>query len=202
MRVAFFGGTLDPIHRGHLAIARAAADAFELDTVFFAPVGQQPLKPERAWASFADRLVMATLACGEDGRFAVSNLDAPREDGRPNYTVETLARLRHLLPEAEVFLLTGADSLLELRRWHQPDRVLELAEWIAVSRPGFDLGDLETLGLRPAQRARIHLIESVHVEVSATELRQRMVEGERCEDLLPGQVADYIAAHGLYRQAG
>lgn len=201
MRIALFGGSFDPVQRGHVVIGRVAAEEMALDTVLFAPVGNQPLKPEGASASFDDRLAMVALACVGDARFEVAELDGPRADGRPNYTVDTLVHLQEQRPGAQLFLLTGADSLLDLRLWHEPDRVLEIAEWIAVSRPGFDLADLDSLGLTPDQRGRVHLIESVQEEVSSTELRRRMAAGESCGELLPEGVAAYIVEHGLYRQA-
>ncbi len=198
MRVALFGGSFDPPHHGHIAIAAAAADAFELDTVLFAPTGHQPLKPEGASASFEDRLAMVELVCGQDPRFAVSNLDSPRPDGMPNYTVETLTTLKEMMPEAELFNLVGADSFLDLPRWHLPERLLELAEWIVVSRPGFPIGSLAELGLTPNQRGRIHLLQTVHEDVAATNLRERLEAGDPCADLLPAPVAAYIRAHRLY----
>jgi nicotinate-nucleotide adenylyltransferase len=136
MRVALFGGSFDPPHHGHIAIATAAADVFDLEQVLFAPVGRQPLKTESPPAPFADRLAMVELACVGDERFKVSGIDAPRVDGLPNYTVDTLTALRKEMPEARLFHLVGADSFLDLRRWREPDRLLELAEWIVVSRPG------------------------------------------------------------------
>jgi nicotinate-nucleotide adenylyltransferase len=210
MRVAFFGGTFDPIHRGHLAIASAAADAFALDRVLFAPVGQQPLKTEPPAASFPDRLAMVRLACnpapphnrsGADPRFIPSTLDAPRPDGTPNYTVDTLAALALEYPAATLFVLAGADSFLELRHWRAPDTLLSLAEWIVVSRPEFPATELQlaALQLTPAQRARVHLLTRVHEEVSATELRSRLHTGDPCQGLLPPEVAAYIQTHSLYR---
>ena len=94
MRVALFGGTFDPIHRGHLALASAAASAFALDRVLFAPVGRQPLKAESPAATFADRLAMTRLAVASaaDPSFAVSSVDAPRHDAAPNYTVDKIGR--------------------------------------------------------------------------------------------------------------
>jgi nicotinate-nucleotide adenylyltransferase len=199
MRVALFGGSFDPPHHGHVAIATAAADAFEVDTVLFAPTGHQPLKPEGASASFEDRLAMVELVCAEDARFEASTLDSPRADGLPNYTVETLSRLREMMPEAKLFNLVGADSFLDLPRWHLPERLLELAEWIVVSRPRFPLGSLAELGLTPSQRARIHLLKTVHEDVAATNLRERLEAGDPCDDLLPLTVATYIREHRLYR---
>jgi nicotinate-nucleotide adenylyltransferase len=204
MRVALFGGTFDPIHRGHLALASAAASAFALDRVLFAPVGRQPLKAESPAATFADRLEITRLAVASaaaDPRFAVSSVDAPRPDGAPNYTVDTLAALAREAPAATLFVLAGADSFLTLRGWRSPDRLLELAEWIVVSRPEFPLSEpqLALLALTAAQRSRVHLLTTVHEDVSSTELRQRLHAGDPCPGLLPPAVADYIQTHRLYR---
>jgi nicotinate-nucleotide adenylyltransferase len=198
MRVALFGGTFDPIHRGHLAIAAAAADAFGLDQVLFAPAGRQPLKPEGTPTAFVDRLAMVALACATDSRFAVSELDAPHADGTPNYTVDTIAALRQEMPAARVFVLVGADSFLGLRRWYQSGRLLASAEWIVVSRPGFALGDLSGMELSAEEMARVSVLDGVHEEVSATDLRQRLMRGEVCDELLPDAVCGYIRRHGLY----
>jgi nicotinate-nucleotide adenylyltransferase len=208
MRVAFFGGTFDPIHRGHLAVASAAADTFELDQVLFAPVGRQPLKSDSVAAPFADRLAMTMLAVASaaEPRFAVSRIDAPRADGLPNYTVDTLAELGRSLPEARLYALTGADSFLTLRKWRSSLQLLELAEWIVVSRPEFplppnflDSPEFAPLALTPAQRARVHVLATVHEEVSATDLRRRLSIGDPGVGLLPPTVADYIHTHHLYR---
>jgi nicotinate-nucleotide adenylyltransferase len=199
MRVALFGGTFDPPHRGHLAIAAAAADAFALDEVLFAPAGLQPLKPDGAHAPFADRLAMLSLACLPDTRFGVSDLDEPHPDGTPNYTVQTLTALHQLMPADTLFNLVGADSFLNLRHWREPDRLLELAEWIVVSRPGFPLNNLSRLNLTPHQQTRVHLLQTVHEDIAATDLRQRLEAGDPCPDLLPAPVSDYILTHHLYR---
>jgi nicotinate-nucleotide adenylyltransferase len=199
MRVALFGGSFDPPHHGHIAIATAAADVFDLESVYFTPVGRQPLKPDGVPATFADRLAMVELACKADSRFAVSDLDAPRSDGKPNYTVQTLAALHEAVPDARLFNLVGADSFLNLPRWHEPERLLELAEWIVVSRPGFPLADLSTLSLTPRQRGRVHLLQTVHEDVAATNLRERLEAGDSCADVLDPAVSAYIQAHHLYR---
>jgi nicotinate-nucleotide adenylyltransferase len=207
-RVAFFGGTFDPIHRGHLRVAAAAAEAFGLDRVLFVPVGHQPLKAEAAAASFADRLAMVRLAIASYGKpvpegceFLISTLDQPRHDGRPNYTVDTLAALAAEYPGSSLFVLTGADSLLDLPRWHSPVQLLRMAEWIVVSRPDFPItaARLASLGLSPAQRERVHLLNTVHEDVSATELRRRLHLGDPCTSLLPEAVTAYIRANHLYR---
>jgi nicotinate-nucleotide adenylyltransferase len=198
MRVALFGGSFDPPHHGHIAIATAAADVFDLDSVVFAPVGHQPLKPEGTPAPFVDRLAMVELACRSDPRFAVSDLDAPRPDGAPNYTVQTLAALHEAMPDARLFNLVGADSFLDLPRWHEPKRLLELAEWIVVSRPGFPLADLSPLDLTPYQKGRVHLLQTVHEDVAATNLRERLEAGDLCTDVLSPDVSAYIQINHLY----
>jgi nicotinate-nucleotide adenylyltransferase len=133
--------------------------------------------------------------------FLVSTLDAPRPDGQPNYTVDTLAALAREYPAADLFVLTGADSFLTMRKWRSPDRLLALAEWIVVSRPEFPLAQaqLAELALAPGQLARVHLLATVQEDVSATELRRRLQAGDPCPGLLSPAVAAYIQAHHLYR---
>ena len=146
-RIAFFGGSFGPPHRGHLAIAAAAADRFAFDQVLFAPVGHQPLKGEYPATDFLHRYTMTALATQADPRFVPSLLDAPRSkdanETRPNYTVETLAQLRASLstrPESTaLFTLLGADSWLDIARWFQTSRLLALTDWIVAARPGFSL---------------------------------------------------------------
>jgi len=200
MRTALFGGTFDPPHRGHIAVARAAADSFHLDRVLFAPAGRQPLKPGATSTSFHARFAMVTLAAQVDARFAASALDEPRTDGSPNFTVDTLAALQSAgAPGDELFCITGADAFLDLHRWREPERLLTLAEWIVVSRPGFSMESLATLRLLPPQFARVHLLETVHEDVSATQLRAALERGEDVDADLPPGVGAYIRQNHLYQ---
>ncbi len=199
MRLGFFGGTFDPPHLGHAAVAQAAADRFGLDEVLWVPVGRQPLKDGQS-AGYADRLTLVRLACAVDVRFRASELDAPRADGAANFTVDTLRRLRVEGPEAEIFCLAGADSFADLARWREPEALLRLAEWIVISRPGFALREPRGMALSEAQHGRVHLLDAVHEDVSATALRERLGRGDACRDVLAAGVADYIEAHGLYRE--
>ena len=201
MRIALFGGTFDPPHRGHIAIAKAAADAFRLDRVLFAPTALQPLKLDTAPSPFATRLALAAAACEEDSRFEVTDIDAPHPDGSPNFTVDTLAELVRRHPADELFNLVGADSFLNLPSWREPDRLLELSEWIVVSRPGYALAeaDLAPLGLTSAQRGRVHILSGVDEDISATVLRERLGQGDRCLDLLQAGVEACIRQQNLYR---
>lgn len=198
MRLGFFGGSFDPPHRGHRAIALAAADRFDLDCVLFAPTGLQPLKLGGAHASYTDRLAMVRLVAASDGRFVASEIDAPRTDGRANYTVDALATLQRNHPEASIYSIVGADSFLELPRWRDAHRLLQLAEWIVVTRPGSSLADLHTLPISAEELCRTHVVDTVMDEVSATELRERLERGEPCLGLLPPDVEHYIEEHGLY----
>lgn len=146
-RVAFFGGSFDPPHNGHLAIARAARAALKLDRILFAPVAAQPLKPRGSSASFEDRAAMTRLAIAGEPAFELSLLDAPEIDApsasAPNYTLETLELLRTQLPSGSaLFCLIGADSFLTLRRWHRAAEIPFAAVLIVASRPGQSLADL------------------------------------------------------------
>src|SRR5215469_13783104 len=141
-RIAFFGGSFDPPHLGHIGIARAAQKALELDTVLFVPVGTQPLKPLGATASFEDRLAMTELAIKGLPRFQISLADAPDPSGEPNYTIDTLHRLEAQFPSAQLFTLMGADSLLSLGRWYRGAEIPFVASLIVASRPGQRLEDL------------------------------------------------------------
>ncbi len=159
-RSAFFGGSFDPPHLGHLAIARAARDAFHLDTVLFAPVGAQPLKPEGSAASFDDRLAMTRLAIAGEPGFAVSLVDAPKFSGAgdalPNYTIDTLNALRaEFKADCTLYCLMGADSFFGLRQWHRAADIFFTADLIVASRPGQSLAGLQAalpprLALEPA----------------------------------------------------
>lgn len=154
-RIAFFGGSFDPPHRGHLAIAVAARDALHLDQVLFAPVAAQPLKPFGSTADFADRLAMTRLAIAHQPAFSISLADAPapasgsataRRTSSPNFTIDTLLRLRGELPsDALLFCLVGADSFLSLRQWHRGAEIPFVAPLIVASRPGQSLADLASV---------------------------------------------------------
>jgi nicotinate-nucleotide adenylyltransferase len=149
-RVAFFGGSFDPPHLGHLAVARAARDAFKLDTVLFAPVGAQPLKMKGSTASFEDRIDLTRLAIADEPGFAVSLVDAPKPSGAPNYTIDTLLGLRaELAPDAALFCLMGADSFFGLRQWHRSAEIPFVAPLIVASRPSEQL-QLLTADLKAA----------------------------------------------------
>ncbi len=204
MRIGFFGGSFDPPHLGHLRVGHAAAEALSLDLVLFAPTGRQPLKANGAFASFNDRLAMVSLLCEAQSpsvppRFEASSLDAPNPDHSPNYTVDTLSKLRAGCSEGDrLFVIVGADAFLEVPRWKSPDKLFQLAEWIVVSRPRVSTSRLQNLELTPSQRSRVHLLEGVHEPASATYIRELLSAGSDCSGLLPSSILNYIRAHHLY----
>jgi len=145
-RVAFFGGSFDPPHLGHLAVAHAALAALPLDLVLFAPVGAQPLKPAGATVSFDDRVEMTRLAIEGERAFRLSLADAPKSGGRPNYTLETLQAVKNELPEhSKLYCLMCADSFNGFQQWFRAAEIPFVAPLIVASRPGQPLTDLEAL---------------------------------------------------------
>jgi nicotinate-nucleotide adenylyltransferase len=221
MRIAFFGGTFDPPHCGHIAIARAAIQRLELDQVLVAPVGTQPLKGGSAHSSFADRMAMVRLAVAAEPRLTASDVDAPLPDGQPNYTFDTLQRLRRRLqPSDTLFCLLGADSFLTLNRWHRCSELLLLCDFIVAGRPGFSLRQINSalpdgmmntgehrgpeytrfsLSGPSGQSSAVFLLPDLDKDISATEIRAALAEGSEQQTLLAPAVADYIRSHGLYR---
>ncbi len=198
--MGYFGGSFDPPHRGHLAVARAARQRFALDRVLLAPTGRQPLKPDGPSASFNDRLSMTRLLCAGEPGLEASAIDVPHPDGSPNYTADTLSRLREDLPaSASLFAIVGADAFLGLPQWRDVTQLFELAEWIVVSRPGFPLAQLQAMPLTETQHAGVHLLDGLADPTSATALRARLRSLQPCEDLLPRDLCEYIEAHRLYR---
>lgn len=205
-RIAFFGGSFDPPHLGHLAVARAAQTALDLDAVLFAPVGAQPLKAQGSTADFAARLAMTRLAIADEPEFAISLADAPTGSGAPNYTLDTLLRLRRELPELGIlFCLMGADSFLSLRRWHRAAEVPFAAPLIVASRPPANskewLGDIaEAL---PAGLT-IENAPDVVLPVSGIEVRVYRLRNQAGESapfyLLPGLHVE-ISATAIREQA-
>ncbi len=189
MRIGILGGTFDPPHVGHLIAAQDAAEALALDRVLFVPAATQPLKAGRAAAPAADRLEMVRLMLGDDPRFAVEAAEVER--GGLSYTVDTLRALRRRWPAgtADLFLLLGADAAAQLPQWKEPSALRELAEVIVLTRG--EGSDRPPSGLRAVPTRR--------VDVSSSEVRDRVRAGKPVRGLVTDPVAAYIAAHGLYR---
>ena len=201
-RIAFFGGSFDPPHLGHIGIARAAQQALELDSVLFSPVGTQPLKPLGATASFEDRVAMTELAIKGLPQFAISFADAPDPSGEPNYTIDTLHRLEAQFPSAQLFTLIGADSFLSLARWYRGAEIPFVAPLIVASRPGQRLQDM-TAAL--PEGLTIHQDADVAVSPPDSSLLVYSIRDEAGRTapfyLLPGLEIE-ISASEIRRQAG
>jgi nicotinate-nucleotide adenylyltransferase len=199
VKIGVLGGTFDPIHNGHIALAVAARDAHRLDRVLFVPAGSPPHKRTAVRTPAQERLAMVRIALeGLDG-FEVCTLEVERSG--PSYTVDTLEELRRQHPTAELFLLVGADAFAELGTWREARRVFDLARVVVVDRP--DAARAGTLSLpslpaRALEKCERDRVEMAPVPISSTEVRHRAARGEDIASLVPEGVARYIRERGLY----
>lgn len=195
-RVGILGGTFDPIHYGHLAIAEEVRVALHLSRVLIIPAGEQPLKAGRHVATPAHRLAMARLACAGNPFFEVSAIEIERAG--PSYTAVTLQQLHDQTPDT-LCLILGADALADLPRWRDVQRILELASLAGVARPGAALDLVRLARAIPGVLERLTLIDGPRLDISSTDLRRRVAAGKPIRYQTPDTVVDYIERHGLYR---
>lgn len=192
-RVGVMGGTFDPIHHGHLVAASEAAHRFGLDEVVFVPTGEPWQKAGKKISPAEDRYLMTVIATASNPRFTVSRVDIDRAG--PTYTIDTLKDLRAVYPGAELYFITGADALSSIMSWHDWEQMFELAEFVGVTRPGYEL----TEDMLPTEiRERVHLLEIPAMAISSTDCRARAAEGRPVWYLVPDGVVQYIAKHRLY----
>ncbi len=218
MKIALFGGTFDPVHLGHLAVARAAAAKFDLGRVYFVPADLPPHKQKRKLTDFQHRFAMLALATAEDKRFVPSLLDA--HTGAPNYSVQTVRRLKATLGKSDkLYFLIGMDAFQDISTWRKPVELLSECEFIVAARPGHSLGDAARAlpqALRPPEAtlrafskqqsgaialpgATIHLLGELRERVSSTQIRA--AAGKSVRQLgryVPRLVAEYIKKEHLY----
>jgi nicotinate-nucleotide adenylyltransferase len=195
--VGVLGGTFDPIHHAHLFTAEVAAAAAGLERVLLVPASQSPLKSPAAGTP-EERLTMARLAAAGNPLLEVSTVEAHRPP--PSFMADTLALLAARHPGAELTLILGIDALQDLLQWRDPERVLDQARVLAVSRPGYDLAVPAALRERLGARAeRITLHPMPLLEISSTEIRRRFAAGLPVRYLLPEAVERYARRRGLYR---
>jgi len=220
-KIALFGGSFDPIHVGHMAVARAAQHRFHLDQVYFIPSGRPPHKHRHILAPFPHRFTMVALACADHQHFVASLAEAgPDLSGREvYYSIETVRHFRHVFHQHgdHLYFILGADSFLEIPTWKEYEALLGSCDFIVASRPGFRTEALrlvippELLG-RPAargapadpraialRRTTVHLLDTVASHVSATEIRRRLHRGQSIHGLVPARVEEYIGKLSLYR---
>jgi nicotinate-nucleotide adenylyltransferase len=197
MRLGVLGGTFDPPHYGHLILAEQARDQLRLDSVWWVPAADQPLKRSIVVASVEHRLKMVSQAIAHNPFFALSRLDVDRPG--PHYTVDMLALLRGQQPDAALFLLLGADSLRDLQVWRDPARLTEYAYLVAAHRPGVEFAPADLDQVVPDWREKLILLDAPSIDISAREIRRRVGEGRSIRYLLPEAVAHIIRQHQLYR---
>jgi nicotinate-nucleotide adenylyltransferase len=234
MNIGLFGGTFDPVHRGHLALARAALEQYKLHRVHFVAANIPPHKQQQPLSPFAHRFAMLALATAEEKAFVPSLLEAPEEGAapvkpankkdrgeKPNYTIETIRRLKQSFKAVDrLFLIIGMDAFAEIAKWHQAEALFRECEFVVASRPGYSLADVanalpESLRPRPEvtrpfqkqaatgdlvlKGATIHLLADLHQPASATAIRQAAAAGKPLGRFVDAPVADYIRKMGLYK---
>lgn len=196
-RIGVLGGTFDPIHAGHLAVAGAVADRLGLDRVIFVPSGQPWMKAAPPQAGPADRLRMVELAIVQDPRFEVSRVDIDRPG--PTYAVDTMADLQDAHgrqsagQQVDWHFIVGVDALAGFMQWREPSRLLTMTRLVAVTRPG------HARPVVPLPADAVDFIAVPPVDVSSTRIRALVAEGRSITGLVAPAVEHYISAHGLYR---
>ncbi len=203
MRIGILGGSFDPVHLGHLLIAESALEALQLDQIRWIPAATSPLKREGPVAPDADRLEMLRLAIAAADGHVIDDCELTR--GEISFTVDTLEDLHRRLPGVELFLIIGSDSLASWPQWRLPERITELATIAVVQRGGDPPIDFSPLdGLATSEQidaAREHVIPMPAIEISSTELRNRVATGRRIRFRTPRAVEALIEAKQLYRTA-
>lgn len=199
-RVGLLGGTFDPPHFGHLVLAMIAAERLDLDRVLFIPAGEPPHKRERPVSGATDRLLMTRLAIAGDPCFELSPLEVERPG--ISYTIDTVEQLAETYgDEVQLFLVMAVDSFTQIETWREPDRLLQLTEWVVGPRPGWPMPPRETLVERFGDRhVRIHIVSGPGLAISSSELRARVAEGRSIRYLVPRAVEEHVTARGLYRR--
>jgi nicotinate-nucleotide adenylyltransferase len=213
-RIAFFGGTFDPVHCGHLTIAQTLIKLFGLDEFVFIPAFHAPHKSHLKPTSGYHRFAMLSLATADKPQISVSTLELDHAESR--YSFDTLTELKNIYPNDRIFFVMGADSWMDIRTWHRWEEVLMLTDHIVVSRPGYEISfdhvthmvqervvDIrgETKRVPTRSNRRIYFTDAVHLDVSATEIRDDIRQDDvlnRTDDV-PDVVAKYIEKYELYR---
>lgn len=197
MRIGVFGGSFDPVHYGHLRLAEEARIQADLSQVVFIPTQVSPFKVGRTQTAGVMRLKMLQRAVADNPAFTVSDVEVSRPG--PSYTVETLRGLAREHSGAELFFITGTDAVRDLPKWHQPEEVLELAQFLVSVRPGVNRAEV-VAALPDAWEERITFIEMPELDISSTYLRERLGARYSVRYLLPREVEEFAVANHLYRQ--
>ncbi len=202
MRIGVFGGTFDPVHLGHLILAEQCREQGRLEQVWFVPAASPPHKLGQELTPFAQRVEMLALAIAGQPAFRIDELEKDRPG--PSYTVHTLEEIRRRLPNVELFLPIGSDTLLDLRHWYQPARVAELVTLLVTHRPGWPLPPPEevraALRLGPDAPLRLQVVEAPLIDIASRDIRRRAHEGHSVRYIVPRAVEAYLHDKRLYGQ--
>jgi nicotinate-nucleotide adenylyltransferase len=202
MNIGVLGGTFDPIHMGHLIIAEEVRARLELAEVLFVPAGQPWLKLNNAISPTEHRVAMVRLAIADEPSFRLSTMEIERPG--PSYTVDTMAELGSQLgAEAKLFFILGWDNLIQLPRWHEPSRLVKLCRLVPVPRVGHSSPDLNSLEAAvPGLAQSLIMLDTPQIEISSSEIRERVARGLSIHQLVPEPVERYIREYGLYVKGG
>ena len=190
-KIGILGGTFDPIHIGHLHLAKSAFEQLELDMVLFIPAFVSPFK-EGKTTSFAHRLAMTSLAIAKESCFFVSSIEGLR-DGK-SYTADTLEALSEIYTNSEFYFLSGVDAVNTLSVWHDWEKILELCYFVVLPRPNYELDYHQSFWQEEKYRRKIILLDAQEIDISSTMLRN----GQAREEYLPASVQEYILKNQLY----
>jgi nicotinate-nucleotide adenylyltransferase len=199
MRIGVFGGTFDPVHFGHLILAEQCREQARLDLVLFVPAARHALKTDHAVTPFEDRVAMLRLATAGNDGFRIDELERVRAG--PSYTADTLDELHARWPDAELFFLLGSDSLPDLPRWYDPQRIVRRAALVVMERVGTPVMSREALAgslSLPADAVRLEAVDVPLFDLSSRELRRRVREGRSVRYMLPAVVEQYVREKNLY----
>lgn len=199
MKYGIMGGTFDPIHIGHLVLAEEVRNKFNLDKIIFIPSGNPPHKDNREVTTAINRYEMTLLATTSNPNFDISSIEIERKGN--SYTIDTIKQLRKSYRDkVEFYFITGADAILDLPNWKNVDELLTLSRFIAATRPGFELNEMEEK-IKVIEEKYNREIDSIIVpalQISSTDVRNRIREGNSVKYLLPEIVEDYIFKNKLY----
>jgi nicotinate-nucleotide adenylyltransferase len=201
IRYAIMGGSFDPIHYGHLAAAETVRQKLNCQKVIFIPLGKPPHKKDRNLSDSIHRYTMTVLATISNPYFEVSNIEVNR-DGY-TYTLNTITELnKYYGKEVELLFITGADALFEIETWYKVEELLKLCSFVAVTRPGYDKSILEQklVYLQSKYNSELHIIDVPGLNISSTEIREKVKIGDSIRYLVPETVEQYIFKHKLFRE--
>jgi len=191
------GGTFDPLHNGHLVTAQAVYDTFNVDKVVIIPLGDAPHK-DRQLSNALDRYRMVSDAIGDNNAFAVSDMEINRQG--KTYTVDTIEEIKRLNPDIIVYFIIGADEVNMVENWKSPSKLLKMCRFVAVSRPGYKISDLikKVETVRKKFGCEMYFLEVPALDISSSELREKVKEHKSIKYLVPKEIEDYINEHKLY----